>query len=78
MICELIRTWDIRSADWTQARKRQLTRGFFLNGNQKMLITFSAGVTRRALDEDQSTVIARADQALYEAKATGKNKVIFI
>jgi diguanylate cyclase len=58
--------------------QRHLTRGFFLNGNQKMLITFSAGVTRRALDEDQSTVLARADQALYEAKATGKNKVIFI
>ncbi len=58
--------------------QRQLTRGFFLGDNQKLLITFSAGVTRRALDEDQSTVIARADQALYEAKATGKNKVIFI
>ena len=37
-----------------------------------------AGVTRRALDEDQAAVLARADQALYEAKATGKNKVIFI
>ena len=58
--------------------QRQLTRGFFLGDNQKLLITFSTGVTRRALDEDQSTVIARADQALYEAKATGKNKVIFI
>ena len=58
--------------------QRHLTRGFFLNGNQKMLITFSAGVTRRALDEDQAAVLARADQALYEAKATGKNKVIFI
>jgi diguanylate cyclase len=58
--------------------QRHLTRGFFLSGNQKMLITFSAGVTRRALDEDQATVLARADQALYEAKATGKNKVIFI
>ena len=58
--------------------QRHLTRGFFLNGNLKMLITFSAGVTRRALDEDQAAVLARADQALYEAKATGKNKVIFI
>lgn len=58
--------------------QRQLTRGFFLNGNKKLLITFSAGVTRRALDEDQSTVLARADQALYEAKSTGKNRVIFI
>ncbi|MFM9968779.1 MAG: diguanylate cyclase [Burkholderiales bacterium] len=58
--------------------QRHLTRGFYLDGNKKMLITFSAGVTRRVLDEEQAAVLARADQALYEAKATGKNKVIFI
>jgi diguanylate cyclase len=58
--------------------QRQLTRSLFMNDNQRILITFSAGVTRRMLDEDQATVLARADQALYEAKATGKNKVVFI
>jgi len=43
-----------------------------------MLITFSAGVTRRGAEESESSVLARADQGLYEAKATGKNKVIYV
>ncbi|MDP2399248.1 MAG: diguanylate cyclase [Burkholderiales bacterium] len=56
--------------------QRSLTKHFFLHDNQKLLITFSAGVTGHALDETQAEVIARADKALYQAKAAGKNRVI--
>lgn len=39
-------------------------------------VTFSAGVTPRTPYERQNTVISRADEALYEAKHAGKNRVL--
>jgi diguanylate cyclase len=55
--------------------QRALTKKFFLNNNDRILITFSAGVALRGVDEAQDAVIARADAAMYEAKQTGKNRV---
>jgi diguanylate cyclase len=56
--------------------QRELTRNFFLFNNEKVLITFSAGVTQMIDSDSFSTLIQRADKAMYEAKTTGKNKVI--
>lgn len=56
--------------------QRELTKRFFLHGNEKVLITFSAGVTQMADGDDQGSVVKRADEAMYEAKQTGKNRVI--
>jgi diguanylate cyclase len=47
-----------------------------MHDNRKTLITFSAGVTQVAPGEDQAVVIKRADEAMYEAKKTGKNRVV--
>ena len=55
--------------------QRSLTKKYFLDNNDKVLITFSAGVTERAFGEAQDAAIARADAAMYEAKQTGKNRV---
>ncbi len=55
--------------------QRALTKKFFMNNNDRILITFSAGVALRGPDEAQDAVIARADGAMYEAKQTGKNRV---
>lgn len=55
--------------------QRQLTRAFFLHGNEKILITFSAGVTDFRLGDSHESVIHRADSAVYMAKAAGKNRV---
>jgi diguanylate cyclase len=55
--------------------QRALTKKFFMNNNDRILITFSAGVALRGPDESQDAVIARADGAMYEAKQTGKNRV---
>ena len=42
-----------------------------------LVITFSAGVTVVANDEDTvDTMLARADEALYEAKAQGRDRVV--
>lgn len=56
--------------------QRELTRRFFLHDNQKILITFSAGVTLCRKDEPLPAAIKRADQAMYEAKRQGKNRVL--
>ena len=56
--------------------QRELTKRFFLADNEKILITFSAGVTDLRPDDTQASVTKRADEAMYTAKRTGKNRVI--
>lgn len=56
--------------------QRELTRRFFLAGEQKLLITFSAGITRLQTEEEAQLAIERADKAMYAAKRAGKNRVL--
>ncbi len=56
--------------------QRELTRKFFMAGSEKVLITFSAGVAQVAPAEAGMDAIRRADQAMYLAKRSGKNRVI--
>jgi diguanylate cyclase len=68
---------SVEAASLTMTRlQRELTRHFFLHDNEKVLITFSAGVALRHPNEDQAALVKRADQAMYTAKKTGKNRVI--
>jgi len=55
--------------------QRSLTKKYFLDNNEKVLITFSAGVAERSVGESQEASIGRADSAMYEAKHSGKNRV---
>ncbi|MDP3088699.1 MAG: GGDEF domain-containing protein [Methylotenera sp.] len=56
--------------------QRALTKQFFLGNNERLLITFSAGVSLFNKDEEPVSVLNRADQAMYLAKKTGKNRVM--
>ena len=56
--------------------QRELTKRFFLHDNEKVLITFSAGVTAMSAEDDQTSVVNRADAAMYQAKQSGKNRVV--
>ncbi|GIZ52699.1 GGDEF domain-containing protein [Noviherbaspirillum aridicola] len=56
--------------------QRELTKQIFMHENQRLLITFSAGVALRRPGEDQQSLTKRADEALYEAKRAGKNRVV--
>jgi len=56
--------------------QRELTRRIFLHNNERLLITFSAGVTLRLPGDDEDTVVARADEAMLRAKRAGKNRVV--
>jgi diguanylate cyclase len=55
--------------------QRSLTKKYFLDNNEKVLITFSAGIALRAQGEAQEASIVRADAAMYQAKQAGKNRV---
>lgn len=55
--------------------QRALTKRFFLTGNSRLLITFSAGVSLMLVDETSAQAIDRADRAMYAAKRAGKNRV---
>ena len=56
--------------------QRELTRNFFLANNEKVLITFSAGVAQLATGESQEDAYQRADAAMYLSKRAGKNRVL--
>ncbi|MDP1596007.1 MAG: GGDEF domain-containing protein [Methylotenera sp.] len=56
--------------------QRELTKNFFMHKNERVLITFSAGVAERAVGESAEHLIPRADVALYLAKNSGRNQVI--
>jgi diguanylate cyclase len=58
-----------------QRVQRELTKEYFLHDNQKVLITFSAGVAEMRAGENRDGLIARADAAMYKAKASGRNRV---
>ncbi len=55
--------------------QRELTKQFFLANNEKLLITFSAGVAQFRPGESEADMVRRADQAMYRAKQAGKNRV---
>lgn len=58
-----------------QRVQRELTKRFFMHENEKVLITFSAGLTLAQPEEARDAVISRADTAMYKAKKSGKNRV---
>ena len=67
---------DLHEAERVIVRvQRELTKRFFLHNNEKVLITFSAGVAVRQPGEARDALIERADQAMYQAKRAGKNRV---
>jgi diguanylate cyclase len=72
----LLPNTDLDEAEHVLKRiQRELTRQFFLHDNERVLITFSAGVAKLTFGETQSQLIARADAAMYKAKKLGRNRV---
>jgi diguanylate cyclase len=54
--------------------QRSLTGGLFMHEEQQVFVTFSAGVTAYRVGERIEDALERADQGLYVAKRTGKNR----
>lgn len=56
--------------------QRELTKSIFMHNKERLVITFSAGVALRGINEVQASIVKRADDAMYKAKRAGKNRVI--
>lgn len=56
--------------------QRELTREFFMADQQRLVITFSAGLSLVAEGEGMQPALERADAAMYEAKQAGRNRVV--
>ena len=54
--------------------QRSLTEALFLHEGREVFVTFSAGVTAWRPGEPLQPALERADEGLYEAKRTGKNR----
>ena len=54
--------------------QRQLTASLFMHNGKEVFVTFSAGVTAYRSGETVEAALERADEGLYEAKRTGKNR----
>lgn len=54
--------------------QRELTASLFMHDGKEVFVTFSAGVTAYRLGEPVEDALERADEALYEAKRSGKNR----
>ena len=66
---------EMTEAQQTLTRlQRSLTEALFLYEGREVFVTFSAGVTVWRPEEALETALERADEALYEAKRTGKNR----
>jgi len=57
--------------------KAIVTEHKFKYDNLKIQITFSAGVTLRSQNKSYNDTVKKADELLYQAKQTGRNKIIF-
>jgi diguanylate cyclase len=54
--------------------QRKLSAALFMHDGNEVFVTFSAGVTAHRIGETIDAALERADEALYEAKRTGKNR----
>ena len=54
--------------------QRLLSASLFMHEDKEVFVTFSAGVTAYRAGEVLQEALERADEALYEAKRTGKNR----
>ncbi len=66
---------EVTEAQQTLTRlQRSLSEALFLHDGREVFVTFSAGVSAWQAGESLETTLERADEALYEAKRTGKNR----
>ncbi|MCL6713878.1 GGDEF domain-containing protein [Pseudomonas sp. R2.Fl] len=68
---------SLREAEAIVARALQrLAQRPLLHEGERLAVTFSAGVAPWRAGETQDALVERADRAMYEAKAAGKNRVM--
>lgn len=64
-----------RALDVIRRAQRALTNDVYLNGDEPIFVTFSAGVAQVDGAQPLDAIVQRADEAMYRAKRAGKNRV---
>ncbi len=68
---------DLKNAAAKSEKIRKLIEGKPIEyAKQKIFLTISIGVTEYSLDDNVDSIVNRADKGLYQAKETGRNKVV--
>ncbi|MEK7125160.1 MAG: GGDEF domain-containing protein [Patescibacteria group bacterium] len=68
---------DAKVTHQVAERMRQAVANFDVPIGDKILrVTLSIGIAQHAKDQDLSTLITHADEAMYQAKKSGKNRVV--
>jgi diguanylate cyclase len=68
---------DIEGAMFMFDRLRQmLSKSPLIHGSKKIRMTFSGGIASMRNEDDSHSLQARADQALYQAKQQGRDRVL--
>lgn len=62
---------------YTSRIKNVITKNKFIYKDLKLKVTFSAGVQIRSENNTLEDTISNADKLLYQAKETGRNKILF-
>ncbi len=75
-LCLLPDSGPAQTASALARLQQDLNRTPLIYMGRELPITFSAGIAVRRLGESRDAVILRADQALYRAKDSGKNRAV--
>ncbi len=67
---------SVEAARRVRRLQRELTRAFFLHAQERVLVTFSAGIAQRTPGEDRIALLARAGAAMQQARRSGRNQVV--
>jgi len=71
----LSNTEIVGSCNLAERIRERISNSFCLHNSQSLAVTVSIGVTTLGNDKTWPSLFERADQALYQAKRTGRNKV---
>lgn len=61
----------------TERIRNRIAEAVYRLDNTDIQVTASIGVTRLQVDDTLESLVSRADQALYEAKGAGRNRIIY-
>ena len=68
---------SLENADMVLTRlQRDLTEQVFMHDEQRLFMTFCAGIVLRAAREESEVTILRATAALQEARKSGRNRIV--
>ncbi len=64
--------------EWAERVRAIAAEHDYSSGDERFVVTISLGCTLLKPDDDEHSALLRADQALYQAKQNGRNRVAVV